>query len=435
MTILLLASCSKHPEKIGDNLQPTDSHIGVYRTDSIKFDAYSVFVDSIRTDESTANLFGSMYDPVFGTTTAGFYTQLRLSTNGQDFGENPQLDSLVLVLVYSGYYGDTTTMQNMHIYELQQDIYQDSGYYSTTNLPVGEIDYANYSFTPQPTKQFVFNEDTLVAMIRVPLSNITPELGERILNATTEQLESTESFKEFFKGLYVVAETVSTNGCISYFNLTNTSSLMSIYYSNETSDSLRYDFYISSTEARINHYEHNGYQNASSEFQAQVNNGDTLLGQQSFYVQSMGGIRTFLRFPSFSKMQAEVGGDDKIVLNEAKLIFTGIEQNGIFSAPGKLALVKSNGDGTYASLPDYAEGESYYGGSYDEGTNSVQFRITEYLQDIILAGETGANHGLYLTINGASYNAERWVINGTKAVISDTLKPTRLEIIYSIVNQ
>lgn len=436
MTLLLfVASCSKHPETIGNNLQPTDSHIGIYRTDTIQFDAYSVFVDSVRTDESSANLFGSMYDPVFGTTTAGFYTQFRLSTNGQDFGETPQLDSLVLVLVYSGYYGDTTTLQNMHVFELQQDIYQDSGYYSSTNLAVETVDYANYAFYPRPNTQYVLNDDTLVAMIRIPLSNISTELGERLLNATEEQLESTDSFKEFFKGLYVVAEPVSTNGCISYFNLTNASSLMSIYYSNETGDSLRYDFYISSTEARINQYEHNGYQNASSEFQAQVQNNDTALGRQAFYVQSMGGIRTFLRFPYFSRMQEEIGGNNYVVLNDAKLIFTGADQNNDLSAPNKLSLIVSKGDGTYTTLPDYSEGESYYGGTYDSASNSVQFRITEYLQSIISSGVEAENHGLYLSINGASYNAERWVINGLEAEVADTLKSTRLEIIYSIVNQ
>ena len=55
------------------------------------------------------------------------------------------------------------------------------------------------------------------------------------------------------------------------------------------------------------------------------------------------------------------------------------------------------------------------------------FRISEYLQDILL-GKT-VDHGLSLGINGGSYNAHRLVVNGPEAETN----PLRIEMTYSIV--
>jgi len=128
LLVLFATACSKIPERIGDNLQPDQNLIQLLHTDTINIVAYSERVDTIRTDEPARNLFGSLKDPVFGTTRAGFYTQTRLSTNGHNFGVNPQLDSLVLQIAYEGYYGDTNTTQTMRVYELLDDIYYDSAY-------------------------------------------------------------------------------------------------------------------------------------------------------------------------------------------------------------------------------------------------------------------------------------------------------------------
>jgi hypothetical protein len=115
-------SCNKNPEKIGDNLQPDRNQIQLLKTDTTTIVAYSVIDDSIRTDEASNMLLGSIKDPVFGTVVAGFYTQVRLSTNGHSFGTNPQLDSLVLQMAYSNYYGDTTTLQTLQVFELEEDL-------------------------------------------------------------------------------------------------------------------------------------------------------------------------------------------------------------------------------------------------------------------------------------------------------------------------
>ena len=89
---------------------------------------------SLNSNASTA-LLGSYIDPEFGMSKASFVTQLRLSSNNQEFG-NVTVDSAILSFRLAGAYGkagiDTfkLTAQTMRVYELQEDLEVDSNYYS-----------------------------------------------------------------------------------------------------------------------------------------------------------------------------------------------------------------------------------------------------------------------------------------------------------------
>ena len=96
-----------------NNLLNENNYIGVLRTDTTEIVCYSYLDDSIGTKNVSYALLGSSLDPVFGLTQAGFYTQFHLSTAGHNFGESPILDSIVLQLCVSNYYGDTSVMQTV----------------------------------------------------------------------------------------------------------------------------------------------------------------------------------------------------------------------------------------------------------------------------------------------------------------------------------
>jgi hypothetical protein len=145
----------------------------------------------------------------------------------------------------------------------------------------------------------------------------------------------------------------------------------------------------------------------------------------------MGGIKTKLFFPNLSKFAEQQGG--KVVVNEAKLVFSGrsVDTTKYFP-PAQLALVKVKEDGTYSLLSDQFEGDNYFGGSYLPLSNQFQFRLTRYVQNIVLNADTTEDYGLYVFILGASSRANRWVMNGVQPEI-DTLSPLRLELNYSLV--
>ena len=429
---LAFASCKKSPETIGNNLISDNNYIGVYHTDTTKIVCHSYF-DSIATSHATSALLGATKDPVFGQTEAGFYTQFRPSVAGQSFGNNPVMDSLVLQLCISGYYGDTTLMQTVHAYVLSDSLMVDSTYYSYSSVATENIDHANsHHFCPHPrTKVHIIGTDTVTQpVIRVPLSQ---ELGNYLMTLDTTAYSRPDLFKQHFKGLYLTCEPVSMNGAISYINLTNnTYSLLQLYYHDAVTPDkpMRYNFYVTSSDAYFNHFDHD-YTQGSPEFVSQLIDEQEALGQSSIYLQTMGGVRAWVKFPNLNHWTDSLEGCH-LVVNEAKLILpaSSMMTDSVFKAPTNFILLGFKADSTTYLLPDYYEGSGYFGGTYSASNQAVTFRITEYLQSIIM--EEKDNIGLCLGINGAAYNASRLVINGPE---SNEMEKMRLEVTYSIVNE
>lgn len=429
---LAFASCKKSPETIGNNLISDNNYIGVYYTDTTEIVCHSYF-DSIATSNAASALLGAMKDPIFGTTEAGFYTQFRPSVAGQSFGNNPVLDSLVLQLCISGYYGDTTMMQTVHAFVLSDSLSMDTTYYNYSTVASENIDLANsHHFYPHPkTKVHIIGTDTVTQpIIRVPLSQ---ELGNYLMTLDTMAYSRPDLFKQHFKGLYLICDPVCMDGAISYISLTNnTYSLLQLYYHNAATPEkpMRYNFYVTSSDAYFNHFDHD-YTQGSSEFVSQLIDGQDALGQEAVYLQTMGGVRTWLKFPNLDHWTDSLE-NCYLVVNEAKLIVpvSTLMTDSVFKAPSNYILLGFNADSTNYLLPDYYEGTAYFGGTYNSSTQSITFRITEYMQQVILKKKE--NIGLCLGINGAAYNASRLIVNGPE---SNEMEKMRFEVTYSIVNE
>ena len=430
--ILAFSSCRKSPETIGNNLISDNNYMEVYHTDTVDIVCHS-YTDSVATKNATYALLGAMKDPIFGATEAGFYTQVRPSVAGQSFGNSPVLDSLVLQLHISDYYGDTMVMQTAHAYVLTDTLSYDEAYYSNSVLATEVIDQANnYQFMPRPyTKTSVIGTDTVgQPILRIPLSQ---ELGNYLLNLDSSYYSRPDLFKQQFKGLYVNCSPVSQDGSIVSINLTNnTFTMLQLYYHDAATPEkpMRYNYYVTSSDTYFNHFDHD-YQQGSPEFVQQLLEGQEALGQGRVYLQTMGGVKTFIQFPHLAHW-ADSLENCHLVVNEAKLVLPATQQlvDSVYKAPSMLALIGFNTDSTTYLLPDYYEGTSYFGGSYDATLHTVTFRISEYLQDMILKKKD--NIGLSLGINGAAYNAQRLVINGPEATEGEKM---RLEVTYSIVNE
>ena len=429
-------SCSKTTEQIGNGLLPSGDNIGVFYTDSVVMTCHSETIDSLTTKGMTTVLLGSMMDPVMGLTNANIYTQLHLSSTHQYFGSNPVIDSVVLQLCVNGYYGDTTTLQTVHVYELADSLSSTAQYHQFSEVPDKGIDLANgFQFHPHPrTTISVAGHDTInQPTIRIPLMT---SLGEDLAAADSMVYNTPDSFKRFFFGLKICCESVNENGAICYINPTsNTVTQLKIYY-RETPDAetqMRYDFYITSEDTYFNQYQHD-YSLGSTDFIQQVIQEDQTLGQQQLYLQSMGGIRSVITFPDFAEWANGLVEDGThLIINEAKLILPASEaliDSSTLTPPTNLALLNIKTDGGTTVLPDYLEGSNYYGGSYSRTKKNVTFRISEYLQKVIQNPDY--SQGLYLSITGASFNAQRWIIAGPDA---DQENKMKCEIKYSILRE
>lgn len=420
------ASCKKQPQQIGESLQPNSSNIQVAFSGNQDIVAEVQRVDSISTKSASLSLVGDLNDPHFGNSNISFYTQIGLTSNSLQWEDGATTDSIVMQVLYSGYYGDTLTPLTLKIHEVTQDMAGDSAiYYSNTSYEVGE-EWANYTFTPRPkTKTFINGADTIgYNILQIP---VNVALGDKLMQS---DFASNTDFMNYFKGLRFSCEPAAGTGSICYFNLLNTKSYLRIYYHNDY-DTTFCDFNISDKYIRFNHFEHD-----YSVAQAPIIFNDT--ATEYLYAQSTAGVRTRLVFPNLAQWAKEL--NTNVLVNEAKLILTGandlingvVNDTAIFKQPAQLVVVKANEDGSYGILPDQLVGTNYFGGYYDSKTDQVWFRISEYVQDLILAGPDAENYGLYIYTYAGAYNATRWIFHGPNSPIDEY--KIKLELIYSRID-
>ncbi len=437
-TSLLFCSCRKRPEKIGSNLQPDNSLITTYFTGDADIISYTDRIDSLSTSSALYTLLGNTNDLVFGKTTYSFYTQFSLSSTFLDWTGNPTCDSVVLQLHYENCYGDTNTMQKVTVFELAEPMFglDSTAYFSNSTVAVDDNPVAECGFLPKPSTLSNIDSDTLnAAVLRIPLNN---DFGQKFLDTVSRPLSDSDKFKEFFKGLYVTCETAlprdgKNEGAALYFSLTSSNSYIRIYYHNDNGEAKFYDFTVTSGDTHFNHFDH--------DFSSSVIAFNDTAKSRHLYVQGAAGVRSWINFPNLLEWARETKGQNgHLIVNQAKLILNGsaasvegVENDtAVFKPITDLIVVAADGEGGYTLLPDQYTGAAYYGGTYDEETNQLYFRISEYITDIILKNDPGICHGLYFYTNYGSYNPRRWVFDGPGNADSTALK---LEITYSIVKE
>jgi len=420
MVVIFLFSCEE-PDVVGLQTQIKNDKLNISFSDTTSIIAFSQIEENVRSDELTKNLLGSYFDPVFGTTSASLYTQLRLSSSNVTFGISPIFDSLILSFAYSGYYGDTTIPMDVKVYEITEDMYRDSTYYSNQNFTYDNYELANYTFIPNPNDSVEIDNENYGPHLQIKLDK---KLGDKFLYySRTSDFASSENFINFFKGLYITMQSQNNKGAILYFDLLSSLSKLTMYYHNNT-DTSYFNFVINENCARVNTFEHNNYSDANVDLKNQTIRNDTSLGDKRIFIQAMAGIRTKIRFPNL-KNWLDSG---KIAINSAELVFD-VDESDItindYSPPERLGLVKLNKEGKLFFLSDYNEGSSYFGGYYNETKKEYRFRISTHVQEML--EENINDYGLILLANERQTTANRVVLNGPNGLNGKL----RLELIYT----
>jgi hypothetical protein len=428
ITALIFTTCKNEKNELGLNIQPPNDKLGVRSTDTTTVIAYSQIVDSVKTDETSVSLLGSMLDPVFGSSTASFYTQFRLSESAYAFGTTPFPDSLILSLKYNGFYGDSTSVMTVKVYELAGQIQIDSTYYSNQTVAVKETLLAQKTFTPDFSSKVIVGEDTLDPHLRINLKSLTSSLAVKLLSAPADSMADNTSFLNYFYGLYVTAEPASSGGSIIYLDLISSISEMTLYYHNSAHDSLKYEYLINSNCARFGSFSHD-YSLGDPVFRAQAIDHDTTLGKNICYVQALGGVKTFVRFPQIKNYYS----DGNIAVNEARLFLDCYETDPELATATTLILVKKTEEGGYVITDDQLQGDGYFGGYYDKDLNGYWFRITSTVQDLMRS--TDPDYGLEVYVSGGAVNAQRVLLHGTSPLLPGAAEDRmKLIITYTTPN-
>ena len=375
-------SCTD-PDQIGLEIQPEGDKITLSSfTQNPAFTLTSIKGDSVRADENLLSLFGYYQSSPFGSAKSEFSTQLLLPENDVSFGSDPVLDSAVLSLVYSGYYGDTTIALNISIEQLKDVIELEDTFYSTQVLNSQDFSTPiQETFYPRPNSLRTSDSDTIGS---ATLDLRVDALGQYILDANSDDLVDNTSFLSYLNGISLrVSESQSESASICYFNLRDTKTKVTIYYN----DSLSYNLTIGSTASRVNHFE--------------VDNNEPF---NFIGVQSMGGPSIKILFNDLTALRDSLQNK---VINKALLEFdvvSGYDQN--FGPHASLSILRKDNDQTLLFIPDFFEGATHYGGVLEN--ESYEFNISKYLQRLI--DEDYSDSALYILPVGNSVNANRTLI-------------------------
>ena len=444
-TVLAFAlwNCADDPNSTGMELLPgSDLKTVGQSVEKESIGAYTENDERIRTDEPNFNLFGTFNDPVFGKTTADLAFHVRLASY-PNFDETIQVDSLVLYLLYKEIYGDTTTMQSLKVYELVEDIYLDttdaSGagdypYYQDVDLkalasptPVGELDF-------YPVFRLDSTEtDTLIQELAIKLDDA---LAQKLYEADSLDMINNDAFVNFFKGLYVESQDLSSGGALMSLYTLATGSNLTMHYTKVTdtlvTDSLQFVYRINANSARVSSFRHDYSTTAfADQLVEHPESPDSLI-----YLQTMGGLRAKIDIPTLDNWRDSVSGDSNIIINKAALVFqvdTVASDYHNYRVPSAIVLRAIDGEKTeeqdgYLYLPsDFGVSSALYGGRFNPEEATYTFNITHHLQNIIDGDVT--NYGFYLSTLFRNERARRVVLKGASSHAG-----IRLEVTYTKLN-
>ncbi|MEZ5173805.1 MAG: DUF4270 family protein [Bacteroidia bacterium] len=376
--------------------------------------------DSVKTDELSANLLGAYNDPLLGKMRAGIYAQIVPTLSNLSLGEGFIPDSLVMVIPYYGYYGDITKLnglQKFRVYRVLENMSQADSYYSNDSLlvssePIGETGY----IVPKINDSVTVTGLRQAPQLRIPV-NI--DLAADIA-ANSSALLSIEAFTEFFKGVYITAETKDeTPGQGAMLDLILTGGArLDLFYKNNEADSLRISLAINENSARFTRFNH-AYSNLVNE----TINTPALAAELTF-TQTMAGLRTRVDFPDLISWQA----GRKILVNSARLtVPVDAEKIGIYSPNPIVDLITKDAEGNLIQTPDLLVDGDYPGGIYDSQNKQYVFNIARYIQGRL--NGIIEDRGLFIQANGTAVSAYRAPLNGGQ----HPDRPVKLELLYQIL--
>lgn len=437
LSLFAFYSC-KESSIVGLPVQPEQDLLNVDVIDTVSVFTQLVKMDSARTDKSQMSLvttsvyLGTIVDPIFGTSSTSLYSQIGLISASPKFENNPVVDSVVLSLVYaSSYYGSSLmSTQKINVYELTQAILADTKYYSSDKLTRSTTDLASdFAFTPNLKKGYKIFGDSLKPQLRVPLNN---SFGQAILDKQNQtELSNNTEFTKFVKGLYITTENTTSlsagQGNLLGFNPDDSQSGITIYYHNDTKNNQVLKL-TTANMLRYSAYKHD-YTAAVAGLQNQLTS--TASAQiDATYIQSLSGLRLKVQFPYLANPNNSLHA---VGINKAELVVkvdTSFANYGsTFNAPARLIVFGIDDNGNDYILPDAAEGNNYFGGTYNASSAEYRINISRHIQQLLNGKKN--NNGLHLSVLFDNANIGRAVLGGgasssnyqMKLVITSTQLP------------
>ncbi|MFZ1527268.1 MAG: DUF4270 family protein [Ferruginibacter sp.] len=246
--VLLAWGCTKlDTTNLGTDLIPAVDNVHTFR-DTFNIETTQGFFNdtSVVTLSDNYALGTISNDPLFGTTEANIYLQLKPPFYPYYFGfatdtvknyTGVGVDSVVLCLSYKGVWGDTNTVQQIQVSEITDERFTDSlsdihnvNYQPQIGAALSNVVTVDTRRIGKDTVRFNQNRDSVINQIRIKLSDaFAQELYDQdsALLAPKKGFRNDSIYRKTFKGLAV--KSLSGNG-LMYVNLTDENTRLEVHY-------------------------------------------------------------------------------------------------------------------------------------------------------------------------------------------------------------
>jgi hypothetical protein len=376
LAALIFVSCEENPTIIGTSMLPSSDFVVTKSIDTLSARSYTVYVDSIRSDNPTSSNVGTLYDPYFGTTTTGFVTQIRLGSTWEDVPVT--VDSVKLFLHLLNVKGDPQNSPRLKLLEISEQIYTDKEYYSSREVPLTGVELANVELPK-------LNADTINDITL----NLPASMGQYIIRDPSMLFHSNikPDFRSYFKGIYfqmssgadplLISLSVAPPASMGYYNNTM------VLYMHDTSTGAVKNFFLvldaMNQNAAYNKLGHDFSTAEQGKKIQHINDGyrDTLS-----YIQSLNGVFTKITLPGLEAIKKNPSYD-KIAVNKARLtvpIHLDDDMYTLLTAPEQLLLRFKTASGVRYLVPDYSVSPDFFDGTLNTKEKVYNFNLAAFVQ-------------------------------------------------------
>ncbi|MDE6482420.1 MAG: DUF4270 domain-containing protein [Rikenellaceae bacterium] len=385
LSVMLTVSCTVVDNELGEGMLPDAERMKLTQETITSIACYQGAADSVVTDDWTYPLLGSMVQPMDGLVECSMVAQFSpgfFESTDSMWGDAPVIDSVKLVMNIAKVYGDSSTVMNISIYDMIENLPYNKDSVRLSSYPaerkLGQLIHS-FDITPKSTDITEY----------LPVS-----YAERFLDTTGRVfLDDTLFHKKFFP-LYFKTNSVTNDGAL--MGIYPGKSYMYIYYHNHnkpTPDTASITMYFDNAS--------DGYNEAFTVIRRNYDYADPLSGvnpdvidvkeaQSAFFVTSLAGLtgRVVIDKSAIEslKERAEAMGYSQVAVNNASLVFPlkRLSTPSFDFACSELGLYydynKQN------PTPDYENrlsGSSGFGGTLNRALEHYRMDVTSYVQRLL----------------------------------------------------
>jgi len=381
------SSCEKGILKIGGDILPNGDFVSIKSIDTLSIFSYTMFNDSSRSDLPSASYLGHNYDPSFGSSTAGFVTQIRLSTKWIPQQFTVDSVKLFLHILKGTVSGGSDVVHSISISEIANQIYVDSAYYPNTPIPLTGFKVTDIVLPALRT-------DT-INDVELSLPGNGVEFGNYLIRDTTKLFynNNKSDFRSYFKGLYFQMNSTPDPFLIPLVLISDQTTYYNyfvLFGHDSTSTTIEYAFDIDAknTNASFNVFTHDF---STATLGSKMIHRNTTYKDTVSYLQSLNGVYTQINLPGLKNIKNDISFG-KIAINRARLVvpvyFTATSDQPYISkaVPARLLLRYRSKTGLRYNVPDFSlastvdTNHDFFDGRLDTVAHVYNFNIPAFVQ-------------------------------------------------------